>query len=208
MGWIDRLLGRGADPERKRAEGLNRMAVKHIAAEQFVEAEELLLEAARLAPDTAAYHHNLGASYMGQKRYSLALKEMRKAHRLDPSDLETMVAIAKVLDHLGKREQSLGEYRKLCEEFPDDWRAHAALGNSLLERGQVEDALVHLERAAQMKPREELVHMVLAVAHEQRGDMARAIDAYLAVRRVSRTRQNRTFAEEKVRHLRSQLAQE
>ncbi len=158
-------------------------------------------------PNTAAYHHNLGAAYMGQKRYSLALKEMRRAHRLDPEDLETRIAVAKIQAHQGKQAESLAEYRKLCNEAPKDWRSHAALGNALLQGGQTDEALVYLERAAQMKPREELVHMVLAVAHEQRGDLSKAIDAYREVRRVTRTQQNRAVAEEKVRQLRRQLAQ-
>lgn len=206
MDWLARILGRQSDPDRNRAYALNKSAIEHIAREQFDEAETLLQEAIRLSPNTAAFHHNLGAVYMGQKRLAFALKEMRKATKLDPKDVETQVAIAKLLSDMGKTDEALAEYRQVCLNAPDDWRSHLSLGNALLEQEKLDEAMPHLEKAAELKPREELAQLVLAMAYEKAGVLDKAIKAYDMVRKVTRTGQNQKAASEKVAELRDRLS--
>ena len=160
-----------------------------------------------MSPNTAAYHHNLGAVYMGQKRFAYALKEMRRASRLDPKDVETKVAIAKLLSETGKPNEALAEYRKICKNAPDDWRSHLSLGNALLEQERTDEAIPHLEKAVELKPREELAQLVLAVAYEKAGTLDKAIKAYDAVRRVTRIRQNKKAASEKIEELQNRLSE-
>jgi tetratricopeptide (TPR) repeat protein len=53
-----------------------------LAAGSAEAALEQMLEAARLAPDDAANHYNLGLLYAGQKNYSQARVQARLAYRL------------------------------------------------------------------------------------------------------------------------------
>src|SRR5205807_1930790 len=70
-----------------------------------------------------------------------------------------------------------------AEATPDSWRgqAHYQLARSCLKQNQVQEALEHLEAAAQLSP--EGVHSVAALqfkgrVHEKLGQIAEAVDAY------------------------------
>lgn len=198
MGWIHKLAGDKRTDEERWAVSLNRKALGAIEKGGLDEAQLQLEEALRLAPEMAEVHHNLGAVYLAQEKFSKAQKHIRRAVRLDPEDVESRVALAKVYADMGKAAEALAAYRDTCHRFPEDWRAQVSLGNALLEQGQVEDATVHLEKAVALKPKEEMVHLVLAVAYERLGRLDGAIREYEAVRRVSKLSQNRAAAEEKV----------
>jgi Flp pilus assembly protein TadD len=95
----------------------------------------------------------------------------------------------------------LSEYRKVCAETPWDWRSQISLGNALVERGELDQAIKHLEKAVEIKPKEELAHLVLAVAQERKGDLDRAISEHREVHRTSILGSNRKAAADKVKEL-------
>lgn len=206
MGWLERLLGGTHDPRKRQAEALNKKAVDLLTGSDWTESERLLLEALRLAPDMAAAHHNLSVVYLNQRRLALALKHARRAVQLDPRDLESQVAVARLYSDMGKKDDALAEYRRIVDKFPEDWRAHISLGNALLERGDTEQAISHLEKAARLAPRQELTHLMLATAHERSGNLDRAIQEYRAVRNTTRIKENRAAAADKIHELQQRAA--
>ncbi len=209
MGWLQNILGtRRRSSEERSADSLNKKAIGLIGRNQLDAAEELLTEVLRTSPDHAAAHHNLGALYLTQKRFPLALKHMRRAARLEPEDIETQIAIAKIYGDMGKKDESLAEYLRICEKSPDDWRSHISLGNALLERGRIDEAVGHLERAVQLDKKEQLTHLMLATAYERKGDLEQAIREYRAVRNVTRIGQNRSAASRKMKELQLRQVQQ
>jgi tetratricopeptide (TPR) repeat protein len=78
---------------------------------------------------------------------------------------------------------------------------------ALLEQERTDEAIPHLEKAVELKPREELAQLVLAVAYEKAGTLDKAIKAYDAVRRVTRIRQNKKAASEKIEELQNRLSE-
>ncbi|MHB0871281.1 MAG: tetratricopeptide repeat protein [Chloroflexota bacterium] len=208
MGWIDKLLGAKPNTPQRQAEALNQKALKSITGNRLDEAEGLLLEAVRVAPDLSAAYHNLGALYLNQKRYAQAIKHIRRAVRLEPGDVESRIALAKVLGDMGKREESLAEYESICRDVPGDWRTQISMGNALLERDRLDEAIEYLEKAALLKPKEELTHLVLAAAYERQGEMEKAIKQYRAARNTTRVNQNRSAASTKMHELQQRLAEQ
>lgn len=208
MGWLERWLGGSPNDERRQAEALNKKAVECMARNELDRAEELLQSVIRMVPNMAAAHHNLGALYMNQQRYAQALKSMRRAVRLDPKDIESQVAIARIRGEMGEKEESLAEYVRICEQHPEDWRSHVSLGNALVGDDRLEEAIEHLEKAVRLGPREELTHLVLATSYERLGRLQEAIREYRAVRVTTGELQNRSAALAKVKELEQRLAEE
>ncbi|HEX9017500.1 MAG TPA: tetratricopeptide repeat protein [Chloroflexota bacterium] len=109
---------------------------------------------------------------------------------------------------MGKAGRALAEYRRICAELPWDWRSQISLGNALLERGEVDEAIGHLGKAVELKPGEELSHLVLAVGLERKGDLEGAIKEYREVRNRTRTGQNRSAASDKMKELKQRQSRE
>lgn len=201
MTWIDRLLSRRPDSPERQAAQLNKKALKAISINKLDAAESLLQEAIRIAPNLSAAHHNLGALYLNQNRHAQAIKHIRRAVSLEPNDVESRIALAKALGDIGKAEESLAEYEKVCRESPEDWRSRISLGNALLQRDRVDEAIEHLEKAVLLKSKEELTHLVLAAAYERKGEWGKAIKQYKAARGTTRVAQNRSAASKKIEEL-------
>ena len=72
MGWIHKLAGDKRTDEQRQAASLNRRALIAMEKGDLVEAELRLGEAIKLASEMAEVHHNLGAVYLAQKKYSSA----------------------------------------------------------------------------------------------------------------------------------------
>lgn len=96
MDWLGALRGGGKSAEERQAERLNKKAANLIVRGQLDEAETLLSQALKVAPNMGAIHHNLGTVYLNQRKFDPALKDLRRAVRLDPSDVESKIAVAKV----------------------------------------------------------------------------------------------------------------
>jgi tetratricopeptide (TPR) repeat protein len=79
------------------------------------------------------------------------------------------------------RHQAIEAYSDLLERWPDDARAHAALGSLLLAVGRADQAVHALERAVARAPERSAYLFDLARAYEHTGQRARALRAYTTV---------------------------
>jgi protein O-mannosyl-transferase len=70
-------------------------------------------------------------------------------------------------------------YRSTLQSNPDCWMAHNNLGNVLIARGQVDEAIEHYRKALAIKPNYVEAHDNLAVALAGRGQVDEAIEHYL-----------------------------
>ncbi|HEX2923537.1 MAG TPA: tetratricopeptide repeat protein [Chloroflexota bacterium] len=212
MGLLDKLLGglggSPANPNRKKAESLNKKALQAVSQNRLDEAEGLLLEAIKVEPSLSAAHHNLGALYLNQRRFAQASKCIRRAIQLDPNDVESRIALAKVLSDMGKADEAFADYEWVCKQYPDDWRAQISYGNALLEKERLDEAIEHLEKAVILRSKEELTHLVLAAAYERRGDLEKAIKQYKAARGATKVNQNRAAASRKMHELQLRAAEQ
>ncbi|MFQ5656748.1 MAG: tetratricopeptide repeat protein [Candidatus Methylomirabilales bacterium] len=72
----------------------------------------------------------------------------------------------------------LGIYQEMVEASPNSSFAHNNLALQYLERGKVDEAIVHLKRAVALDPNYAIAHNNLGVAHFRKGLPAEAAQAY------------------------------
>lgn len=132
-------------------------------------------------PAFADAHNDLGALYVGMKRYGDALRELDAALALDAADLEAHVNRALCLARMERYPEAETEARRAIQLNPPDDHARYLLGAILLsEKNYSAEAVDNLERSAMSFPAARLL-AAQALAHE--GSLAAAqeqLKLYLA----------------------------
>jgi tetratricopeptide (TPR) repeat protein len=111
-------------------------------------AESYYRKAAELDPKAVDARIGLGRALANQGRYEEALAEYRQAAAADPKYREYLLELASRMEEKGQREKAITIYR----EFQGKPEVEERLGNLLLQAGNVEEAIPHLEVAARMSP--------------------------------------------------------
>lgn len=133
---------------------------------QSQEAEQLLREALRLAPEMVQVHHYLGAALFSQAReaarsgdtqratklYQEAVERERKAVDLKPDYGLAHMTLGLSLKGLGQRTEALEALRKAVRCNPEHGELHFYLGELLAEDGQSKEAREQLQLAIDMAP--------------------------------------------------------
>jgi protein O-mannosyl-transferase len=69
-------------------------------------------------------------------------------------------------------------YRTTLDRNPDCWLAHGNLGNLLFDRGQIDEAFAHYQKALAIKPDYPEAHYNLGILLESRGEVDAALAQY------------------------------
>ena len=116
-------------------------------------------EAVRLRPDFAEAYNNLGSVLQQQGRLEEAEACLRQALRLKPDSCRGRLQPGYRCCGSGRRSRrrspAISEAVRLK---PDYAEAHANLGNGLMERGQLDDAIAAYRTALQLKPDAAHIH--------------------------------------------------
>jgi eukaryotic-like serine/threonine-protein kinase len=110
-------------------------------------------DAIRIKPDLAEAHYNLGVALAGQGKAELAIAEYRNAFLIKPDYAEAHYALGNALKALGKVELAIVEYRDALRIKPEFAEAHCNLGLIQQERGDLAEALGHLEKGHELGSR-------------------------------------------------------
>lgn len=105
-------------PERS-ADWYQQEARSAIADENYERALDLLGEAKQAFPEQATFARMLGDLYSERDLYDLALDEYRDADRVEPGHYATVYAIAVTLGRLNREHDSIAEWQRLVELYPD-----------------------------------------------------------------------------------------
>ncbi len=84
-----------------------------------------------------------------------ALRELRRAVKINPDKPEWFLGLGRTLDHLGRHEDAIAAYQRVRELRGDDPDTLVHLGIDLAQIGQVEQAIETLEAAAVIDPMHE-----------------------------------------------------
>ena len=115
-------------------------------------------EAIWLSPDDADAHHKLGVILRdGRHEYDAAAAEFREAIRLQPDHHWSHEDLGGILNHQGKREEAIAEFRTSTRTDALCTRSHNTLAWTLafpLKRPQREydEALIHARKAVEIDP--------------------------------------------------------
>ncbi len=90
----------------------------------------------------------MGAAYLSEGQPLIAVKELKKAIKLDPDNAEAHGSIAVLYEQLEMFDKAQKHYLKALDLSPDDPRIVNNYGRFLCERGEKEEGLELLTRAA------------------------------------------------------------
>ncbi len=90
---------------------------------KFKDAERLLKDAVRLAPDKAQYHNNLAVVLEQRGKFKPAIQAYKKAAKLDPSLAQIHSNLGFAQERAGLLSDAIESYRVACETDPNDGNA-------------------------------------------------------------------------------------
>ncbi len=147
---------------------------------RFEDAEVAFAEASELAPGTNLPHVALGLILMQQDRLPDAVRVLRERNQESGGDYLVQWFLAEALHRSGALPDSAEEseaveaLRRALESNPELYQARVLLGRMLVRRGELDQAIGHLERARELAPDDVAATYQLALAHRGRGDADRA----------------------------------
>jgi TolB-like protein/Tfp pilus assembly protein PilF/predicted Ser/Thr protein kinase len=147
--------------------------VRHYAW-QWQDAERALLRAIELNPSYALarlWHANL---LMSLGRFEESLREVRAARDLDPFSLIANTNVGWVLHHAGRPREAADQLVRTLELDPDYPQAHWRLASARAELGDLDTALGHATRFAELTNRSAAAVTLLAQLHAMAGRPAEA----------------------------------
>ena len=117
-----------------------------------------LHNAAKLSPNNAEAHNNLGVVLQERGQLDGAVASYRSALKIDPGFVEAHYNLGNVLCELGRLEEAVASYRNALKFNPNLAVIHSNLGAALQELGRLEEALSSCRRALELEPDLAVVH--------------------------------------------------
>lgn len=165
------------DPESgdgKRAGALGEMGRIYYTYGLTAAAEVCYVNAITLAPQEARWPYYLGMLLQREGRFEEAAQAYRRSLQLDPAYPPTLFYLAEVelaREDAAAAEAALDKYLELEGESAAGW---ALRGELALSRKDYARAVEHLEKALELFPRANRLHVPLALAHRNLGNMDKA----------------------------------
>lgn len=141
---------------------------------QWNDAEAEFKQALALNPNNASSHLEYADWLTSHGRLDEALAWAHRARELDPLS-DAGESIAWILFQARRYDDSIREMRSALAVHPDHAFAHLELAFPLIAKGQPEDAIPDLEKAAAMTHRGPGALELLATAHARAGHRAEAL---------------------------------
>lgn len=132
----------------------------------------------------AAYHYQMGVSYLEERNYTAALVDLTEADKLDPNNAELQYNLGRALT--GKRRLDLAEQRFLraLALRPNYSEARNDLGVIYLEMGRWESAIQQFKAVKDdlFYPQHDFAIINLGLAYLGKGDYGKALEELESVR--------------------------
>lgn len=120
---------------------------------QWAAAEDGFQNALRRNPSYASAHLWYAHSLSMRKRHAEALREVKLAHQLDPLSPIIHTQVGWILQHAGRFDEAIQEFRKVLAKDPDYLWALWRIGSSYASKSMFPEAIGALEKAAQLSGR-------------------------------------------------------
>jgi tetratricopeptide (TPR) repeat protein len=163
------------------------MATRNSAA-----AEAAFKALATRYPETPNVHYAFGV-FLLQEQADRALEEFERELELQPDHPSSLMQIAYEYLTRSDAAQALPWARKAVAAAPNAFAARKALGQALLETGDVEGAIKELSTGIKLAPESPGLHFTIARAYQRAGrmeDATRAREEFTRLDRLARTRKS------------------
>ena len=132
-------------------EGMRLLAQIGVEHDVLDDAELLLENALRLAPDCHAARYEYAVVLVKRHKHLLAREQMEKLLRIDPDNRIYRTTYATVCMGFGDYERAVPLYRELLREMPEDPELHLSIGHALKTQGKTAEAIAAYRAAAKVK---------------------------------------------------------
>jgi len=134
-----------------------------------------------LDPQMKQVHYNAGQALIRMNRLDEAEKEFRQELQLDPSDAQSKYHLAfTMLERNIQTDEIVRLLNESIEARPDYADAHYQLGKIYIGKGDIDNAIRHLETAVRSDPKKEYIHYQLSIAY-RRGNRTADADRELKI---------------------------
>jgi predicted O-linked N-acetylglucosamine transferase (SPINDLY family) len=137
----------------------------------------LIERACALNPGIAAYHGNLGESYLRAGRPEDSLASFRRAIELEPASGLAHCRLGAALWALARHEESIGAFHRATVLEPAHAPFHNDLGSALKDRWRIDEAITALRGAIALAPDRAEAYSNLGSALLAHGDVEQAVVA-------------------------------
>jgi TolB-like protein/DNA-binding winged helix-turn-helix (wHTH) protein/Flp pilus assembly protein TadD len=132
-------------------------------------AEREFQEAIELNPSYATAHHWYALSLNAMGRFPEAIREIKKAERLDPLSLIITSDMGTVLHYARQDDQAIEQLRKALEMDPRFATAHYVLARCYTQEKRYQEAIAEIKRAIELAGDEPLWNEALAYIYAMAG---------------------------------------
>lgn len=137
------------------------------------------------SPDDFDARYQLATSYLEERRYDEALRELEDLHRKHPRNVEVLNLLGWAELNSGAVDRAFGTWNRSLTIDPKNpqtreniVKAHLTLGKQYRQKGMFTPALVHLKKLQRFLPQSAEVLMEIAATYDMKGDMRSARQHY------------------------------
>ena len=130
-------------------------------------------------PNWARWYYCRGQAYLNNNQIDRAVKEYRKAIKIEPNAFWAHSFLADALMQQGKLEEAAQHYYSVLNIKPDFLKAQFNLAGILFQQGNIDDAIRYWTHVIQLNPYYAEAHSNLAAAFYKQGKNDEAIAHWL-----------------------------
>jgi predicted Zn-dependent protease len=186
------LLPIEAPPERREMVLMAGRASYLMATRNTAASEKAFAALAARYPETQNVHYAYGV-FLLQEQPDKAIEEFKRELELQPGHPWSLMQLAFEYLKQGDAQSGLTWAQQAVAAAPKAFPAHKALGQALLETGDVDGAIKELQIGLQLAPDSPGLHFTLARAYQRAGradDAAREREEFTRLDRVARTQRS------------------
>jgi tetratricopeptide (TPR) repeat protein len=179
-------------PERREMVLMAGRASYMMATRNTAAAEKAFEALAARYPEAPNVHYAY-AVFLLQEKPDKAIEEFQRELELQPGHPSSMIQLAFEYVNRGEAAAALPWARKAVEAAPKDFSARKALGQALLDTGDVDGSIRELQLGVRLAPDSPGLHFVLARAYQRAGrleDAAREREEFTRLDRLARARRS------------------
>jgi tetratricopeptide (TPR) repeat protein len=158
----------------------------------YARAVEVLRLASQIDTSMPKTHFYTGLAQLRANHFDDAVAEFKAELALVPSDPDAEYDLGFTYLQLSQWDSAANAFRTVISSHPEHANAQYQLGKELLRRGEVREAIPHLEQAARLIPDADYVHYQLQAAYRKdsrKEDADRELQLYKETRARSHNRE-------------------
>jgi tetratricopeptide (TPR) repeat protein len=181
-------------PERREMILMAGRASYMMATRNTASAEKAFEALAARYPETPNVHYAYAMCLLLEKP-DKAIEEFKRELEVQPDHPASMIQIAFEYENRGDAAAALPWAQKAVAAVPKDFAARKALGQALLDSGDIDGAIKELQTGIAFAPESPGLHFTLAKAYQRAGrleDAARERDEFTRLDKLARSRRSGT----------------